>query len=126
MPARAIALIVERIGANQSVTGEETRFRPPFKRGPVTVLSHEDMGGPASAAPAAQRPVCVGIAAGHCHIRLLDNWQSQQAGREGQFLVHELVPEERKLRPVLEPLSRNSGDVDEVIGAAGPDLTGAN
>ncbi len=123
MPAFAVSLEVERIGADQSLAGEEAWLRSLLLCGPIAVLRDENMRRALAAARPAKRPVRIRIAAGHGYIGFGNGRQPGEAGGEGQLLVHELVAEERHLRPMFETLSRDGGDVDEIVRAVAPGFT---
>ena len=90
---------------------------------PIAILRDEDVGRAALAeARATKRPVRVRVAAGHRHIGLTDCGQCYEARGESHFLVHELVADERRLRPILEMVARYGGEVDELVGSVASSL----
>ena len=118
-PARAIALLVERVHADQTVAREEAELTVRAVGGPVAVLRHEDVLRGAIASPRAQSPVEERIATGQREVEVPRPEDSSQVPGEAQLLVGAFVAKRGEPRPALEALPRDAGDGHVAVGAAG-------
>jgi hypothetical protein len=118
-PARAVALLVQRVHADEAVAAEEAVLAPLAVRGPVAVLRHEDVPRPAAPPARAQQPVEEGVAAGEGQVEVARRVRAAQVPRDRELLPRALVAEHRPARPALEALARCAGHLHVAVGAAG-------
>src|SRR3954451_10490914 len=91
-PALPIAPKINRIRADEAVTGKKSRLPMLLIGRPVPILGHKNVCGPLlSKYRVAQNPIGVRVTACHGNICLVAPACVQKSSRERQFLIHILI-----------------------------------